>query len=90
MLKQFYVKVFLPFKIAANFQVTDYDSRVPPYVELGNLVLEGMKNITGTRADPLFDWPSDLPKIQMQSINSVIGPANKEEDILYLGDNEEY
>lgn len=57
---------------------TDYDSRIAPYDKLGNLVLEGIKNISGSSADPLFDWPSDkqknVQKIQMPPIESISGP----------------
>lgn len=59
MLKQFYKMVFIPYIIDTDIKIANYDSRLPLYDELGNLVLEVIKNITGSKADPLFDWSSD-------------------------------
>lgn len=60
--------------------------RLPLYNKLGNLALEGIKNITGTEGDPHFVWPSDkqnkvIQNNKMPSIDSLTEPL--EEDILY-------
>lgn len=76
-MNKFYEIVLLPYKIEGNVTVFDYDSRLPPYDELGNIVLEGIKDITGdSKADPLFDWPSDKGKIVNKISMPPIKPSN--------------
>lgn len=86
MLGEFYKKVLVQMETLER-RAIDFDDRLADYDELGNLVLKGIKNITGSD-DPLFDWPLDKKKSvkhKMPSIASVKGPSG--ETILFPPQN---
>lgn len=71
---------------------SDVDQRVVEYDKLTNVVLKGIKDITGTE-DPLFDWPSDkgknVQKHQMPSIDSLTNPGFEGVYLPFPDDEEE-
>lgn len=52
------------------------DLRRPFYTAMGNLVMDGIEEITQTK-DPYFDWPTDIPKIPIATFESIESPKQQ-------------